>query len=138
MAGRPARQTKRLAATPVTASGHPAIPFAAAVAAADPKVTETQRERTERLIREAQVLVHQTPKAKAKAKKTAAKESPAPRAPKPTGACLCGCGSETKRNFAPGHDARVYGWIRRQEKANLKHIAQANPEVFRAMVARAH
>jgi hypothetical protein len=46
-----------------------------------------------------------------------AKERPAtPRATKsksPTGTCLCGCGSPTRSNFAPGHDAKMAGQIAR-------------------------
>jgi hypothetical protein len=40
----------------------------------------------------------------------------APRTPKaksPTGTCLCGCGSPTRSNFAPGHDARMAGQVAR-------------------------
>ncbi len=50
--------------------------------------------------------------AKGKAK---AKVARTPRAPKPKveSACLCGCGATTARSFAPGHDARFHGWMRR-------------------------
>jgi hypothetical protein len=45
------------------------------------------------------------------------KDKPAtPRTPKsksPTGTCLCGCGSPTRSNFAPGHDARMAGQVAR-------------------------
>jgi hypothetical protein len=47
-----------------------------------------------------------------------AKDKPAtPRTPKsksPTGTCLCGCGSPTRSNFAPGHDARMAGQVARE------------------------
>lgn len=43
-----------------------------------------------------------------KAKKPAAKRE---KAPKKVRNCACGCGTETTGHFAPGHDARVHGWI---------------------------
>jgi len=46
-----------------------------------------------------------------KAAKKAAKPARAAKAPKTVRNCACGCGTETTGHFAPGHDARVHGWI---------------------------
>lgn len=35
------------------------------------------------------------------------------KAPKTVRACVCGCGEETTGHFAPGHDARYHGWIKK-------------------------
>lgn len=45
-------------------------------------------------------------------KKTAAAK-PAAEKPAPLNACGCGCGETTKRNYAPGHDARHAGQVGR-------------------------
>lgn len=47
----------------------------------------------------------------AKKAKKAAKPARAAKAPKTVRNCACGCGTETTGHFAPGHDARVHGWI---------------------------
>lgn len=46
-------------------------------------------------------------KAKAKAGKGTKRE----KTPAKVRDCVCGCGTETTGNFAPGHDARFHGWI---------------------------
>jgi hypothetical protein len=38
------------------------------------------------------------------------------RPPKTVRSCACGCGEETLGYFAPGHDARFKGWLRKIEK----------------------
>lgn len=43
-----------------------------------------------------------------KAKAPAAKRE---KAPKQVRKCACGCGTDTTGSFAPGHDARMHGWI---------------------------
>ena len=43
-----------------------------------------------------------------------------PRKPAPTHPCVCGCGRDTKRVFAPGHDARVYAILRRVRDGKAK------------------
>ena len=58
--------------------------------------------------------------AKRSAKKAAAKGNGAAngtgkreKAPKTVRKCVCGCGNETTGHFAPGHDARFHGWIKK-------------------------
>lgn len=53
-----------------------------------------------------------------------------PRKPQPTHPCVCGCDRETKRVFAPGHDARVYAILRRVRDGKAKQS-----EVPKAVVA---
>ena len=50
---------------------------------------------------------------------------PAPR--KSVSQCLCGCGRPTAKTFAPGHDARFYGWLRRlvDGRTEWGHLNQA-------------
>jgi hypothetical protein len=48
---------------------------------------------------------------KAKAAKGNGKAARAPKAPKQVRNCACGCGTETSGYFAPGHDAKLHGWI---------------------------
>lgn len=49
---------------------------------------------------------------KGMAKKTAkVKTVRAEKPPKTVRACACGCGGQTTGHFAPGHDARLHGWI---------------------------
>lgn len=53
---------------------------------------------------------------KAAKKAVKAKANGAARAPKPpktVRACVCGCKNETTGYFAPGHDARFHGWIKK-------------------------
>lgn len=38
---------------------------------------------------------------------------------KPTRPCACGCGTETKSEWAPGHDARARGWALRIQRGIL-------------------
>lgn len=51
----------------------------------------------------------------AKKNKTKAKAKGAKRdkTPKTVRNCVCGCGTETTGHFAPGHDARYHGWIKK-------------------------
>lgn len=39
---------------------------------------------------------------------------------KPSKACACGCGTMTKSEWAPGHDARAKGWALRIERGILE------------------
>jgi hypothetical protein len=47
----------------------------------------------------------------AKGKKAANGKVRAAKPPKTVRKCACGCGGETTSYFAPGHDARLHGWI---------------------------
>jgi hypothetical protein len=47
---------------------------------------------------------------KAKAKANGAAKA---KAPKEVRNCVCGCGTETTGYFAPGHDARYHGWVKK-------------------------
>lgn len=38
---------------------------------------------------------------------------------RPTKPCACGCGTETKSEWAPGHDARARGWALRIQRGIL-------------------
>ncbi len=46
--------------------------------------------------------------------------------------CICGCGTpiKPKSTFAPGHDARVHGWMRKIEKGEMD--ASELPEGLRS------
>ena len=44
--------------------------------------------------------------------------------PAPTGTCLCGCGGTTKSRFAPGHDAKLKGKLRRRYDTGLLDEAE--------------
>ena len=37
-----------------------------------------------------------------------------------TNECQCGCGTATRGNFAPGHDARVHGWQKKIANGQMK------------------
>lgn len=55
-------------------------------------------------------------KSMAKSKTAKAKKAAGPKrdkAPKTVRQCVCGCGEETTGHFAPGHDARYHGWIKK-------------------------
>lgn len=41
------------------------------------------------------------------------------RKPKPMHDCACGCGTQTRSQWAPGHDARAKGWALRIEREIL-------------------
>lgn len=41
--------------------------------------------------------------------------------------CLCGCGAPTKATFAPGHDARFYGWLAEYEVTGASPRASQDP-----------
>ena len=41
--------------------------------------------------------------------------------------CLCGCGTQTKATFAPGHDARFYGWLAEYQATGSCERASADP-----------
>jgi hypothetical protein len=45
----------------------------------------------------------------------------APAKPKPDRPCACGCGSTTKRTWAPGHDSNFRGWVMRIERKLLTY-----------------
>jgi len=47
------------------------------------------------------------------ARKAAAAVNGNGRAPKETRSCACGCGAQTTGHFAPGHDARYHGWVKK-------------------------
>lgn len=69
------------------------------------------------------------------AKKTAvgAKKAAAPKrekAPKTVRKCACSCGTETTGFFAPGHDARMHGWIKKLETGKIE--AKEVPAAVRA------
>lgn len=44
----------------------------------------------------------------------------AAKAPKTVRKCYCGCGEETTSYFAPGHDARWHGWVKKLASGVLK------------------
>jgi hypothetical protein len=48
---------------------------------------------------------------KAKNGKAKTAKARVPKAPKQLRNCACGCGTETSGYFAPGHDAKLHGWI---------------------------
>jgi hypothetical protein len=58
----------------------------------------------------------------------AAKGAPAAKAPKAPrekkervmSPCRCGCGTETGGTFAPGHDARFYGWLKKVSAGTME------------------
>jgi hypothetical protein len=56
-------------------------------------------------------------KVKAKAKANGAAKS---KAPKTVRDCVCGCKTQTTGFFAPGHDARVHGWIKKLAAGKMK------------------
>lgn len=56
-------------------------------------------------------------------KKAAAAKKPAEKrekAPKTVRKCACSCGTETTGFFAPGHDARMHGWIKKLESGKIE------------------
>lgn len=63
------------------------------------------------------------------AKTNETKTAATPKPPKPVRSCVCGCERTTKGAFAPGHDARVAGWMRRAIDG------EATPEETAAVVA---
>ena len=42
------------------------------------------------------------------------------KAPKTVRKCGCGCGEETMSYFAPGHDARYHGWVKKLAAGTLE------------------
>lgn len=54
--------------------------------------------------------------AMARSKNTTPKAARKPKAAKLSRDCLCGCGTSTTGTFAPGHDNRFYGQVRRGER----------------------
>lgn len=58
--------------------------------------------------------------AKAKKAKKAASKGNREAAPKKVRDCACGCKTETTGYFAPGHDARYHGWIKKLADGRLQ------------------
>jgi len=64
------------------------------------------------------------------------------RTAKPRHPCICGCGSETRRVFAQGHDAKVYAILRKIRAGEAKPEAvpkgvRDDPTLLAHMVATA-
>ncbi len=63
-----------------------------------------------------------------------------PVTPKEKNECACGCGRETVRTFAPGHDAKVYVILRRvklgeMEEAGIPVMVRSQPGLLEGMLA---
>lgn len=83
-------------------------------------------------------------KDEAMAKKAAVKAKGKPngavrkeKAPKTVRSCACGCGTETTGYFAPGHDARLHGWIAKLSDGRMepKDIPYASTRAKLGLVA---
>jgi hypothetical protein len=78
----------------------------------------------------------------ATAKKAPAKKEEKTMEKKPN-VCVCGCGRKVMKNFAPGHDARVYSILKKVGRGEADETAipaavRANKELLAAMVEKVH
>lgn len=53
-----------------------------------------------------------------------------------TGVCNCGCGTATAKSFAPGHDARFYGYCLRGENGFTTEDLAPYPGLMRKLANR--
>ncbi len=88
-------------------------------------------DRLRKEVREMATATKSKPKAKAREKKEKVLHD-----------CHCGCGGTTFANFQPGHDARIYGILRKISKgdkdAKLPKVLTDNKELCAAMREKAH